>query len=129
MMGRWKLFGEGKAIKKYKDRLRDFPDDAETHFYLATAYEEKGRVQEAIDEFKETLRLNPKSAQSHFNLGILYANADDGKNAILHILKAGNLFKQKGDANNKERAFKRLHDYYQKYGFKPEDFAEEIKEL
>jgi len=123
-MGIWKLFGEGKAIRKYKERLQSFPDDAEAHFYLATAYEEKGHLLEAIGEFKETLRLNPKSAQAHFNLGILYEKADDGKNAIVHILKAGNLFSEKGDSNNKERAYKRLRDYYQKYGFKPEDFSE-----
>jgi tetratricopeptide (TPR) repeat protein len=128
-MGIWDLFGEGKAIKKYKERLRDFPDDAEAHFYLATAYEEKGRVQEAIAAFKKTLSLNPNSAQTYFNLGILYAKTGDGENAILHILKAANLFKEKGDSNNKERAYKRLHDYYQKYGFKPEDFTDEMKKL
>ena len=113
----WKLFGESKDIRKYRKRVQSFPDDAEAHFYLATAYEEKGRLEEAIDEFKETVRLNPKSAQSYFNLGILYEKMDDGKNAILNILKAGNLFNEKGDSNNKERAYKRLRDYYQKYGF------------
>lgn len=128
-MGLLDIFGEGKDIKKYKERLQSFPDDAEAHFYLATAYEEKGRLQEAIGEFKETLRLNPKSAQSYFNLGILYAKANDGKKAILHILKAGNLFNEKGDSHNKERAYKRLRDYYKKYGFKPEDFTEEMKEF
>ena len=121
------IFGNAKAIKKFRKRLQSHPDDAEAHFYLATAYEEKGRLQEAIGEFKETLRLNPKSAQSHFNLGILYEKTNEGKNAILHILKAGNLFSEKGDHNNKERAYKRLRDYYQKYGFKPEDFTDEMK--
>ena len=123
-MGIWNIFGEGKEIKKFKERLQSHPDDAEAHFYLATAFEEKGLLQEAIGEFKETLRLNPKSAGSHFNLGILYEKTNDGKNAILHILKAGSLFSEKGDPHNKERAYKRLRDYYQKFGFKPEDFTE-----
>ncbi len=128
-MGLLDIFGEGKAIKKLKERLQSHPDDAEAHFYLATAYEEKGRLQDAIGEFKETLRLNPKSAQAHFNLGILYEKTNAGKNAILHILKAGNMFSAKGDSNNKERAYKRLRDYYQKFGFQPEDFTEEMTEL
>ena len=124
-MGIWNLFSSNKEIKKYQERLKDNPDDAEAHFYLAAAYEEKGRLPEAIDEFKKTLAFNPKSAEVHFNLGILYEKVNDGKNAIVHILKAGNLFGEKGDPNNKERARKRLRDYYQKFGFKPEDFKEE----
>jgi tetratricopeptide (TPR) repeat protein len=124
-MGIWDIFAEGKTIKKHKERLQSNPDDAEAHFYLASAYEEKGRLPEAISEFKETLRLNPKSAEAHFNLGILNEKVQDGRNAILHILKAGNLFGEKGDQHNKERARKRLRDYYQKFGFKPEDFTED----
>jgi tetratricopeptide (TPR) repeat protein len=124
-MGIWNIFSEGREIKKHKERLQSNPDDAEAHFYLASAYEEKGRLQDAIAEFKETLRLNPKSAEVHFNLGILYETVKDGRNAILHILKAGNLFGEKGDPDNKERALKRLRDYYQKFGFKPEDFTED----
>ncbi|GJL79118.1 MAG: hypothetical protein NPINA01_21070 [Nitrospinaceae bacterium] len=123
-MAIWDIFSEGKTIKKLKERLQNNSDDAEAHFCLAAAYEEKGRLAEAIDEFNETVRLNPKSAEAHFNLGILYEKVNDGRNAIIHILKAGNLFGEKGDANNKERSRKRLRDYYQKFGFQPEDFAE-----
>lgn len=128
-MGIWDIFAEGREIKKHKQRLQSNPDDAEAHFYLATAYEEKGRLPEAIDEFKETLRLNPKSAEVHFNLGVLYEKVKDGRNAIVHILKAGNLFGEKGDPDNKARALKRLRDYYQKFGFKPEDFTEDRENL
>jgi len=123
-MGIWDIFAESQDIKKHKKRLQNNPDDAEAHFYLASAYEEKGRFPEAIDEFRETLRLNPKSAEAHFNLGILYEKVNDGRNAIVHILKAGNLFGEKGDSGNKERALKRLRDYYRKFGFKPEDFTD-----
>ena len=124
-MGIWNIFSESRTIKELKERLQNNPDDAEAHFNLAAVYEEKGRLPEAIDEFKETLRLNPKSAEAHFNLGILYEKVNDGRNAIIHILKAGNLFGEKGDPSNKERARKRLRDYYQKFGFKPEDFTED----
>lgn len=124
-MGIWNLFFERGTIKKFQERAQENPDDAEAHFYLAAAYEEKGRLPEAIDEFKKTLRLNPKSAEAHFNLGILYEKVNDGRNAVVHILKAGNLFGEKNDPNNKERARKRLRDYYRKFGFKPEDFSED----
>lgn len=123
-MGIFDIFaGRSRTIKKYKERLADDPEDAEAHFYLAAAYEERGRFRDAIREFQEALRLNPKSAEACFNLGILYAQINDGKKAIVHILKAGNLFGEKGDAANKERARKRLRGYYQKYGCKPEDFS------
>lgn len=125
-MGWFDIFASG-TIKKYQQRLQSNPDDAEAHFYLAAAYEEKGRVKDAIREFQEALRLNPRSAETHFNLGILYEQTNDGKNAVVHILKAGNLFGEKGDAANKERARKRLRDYYQKFGFKPEDFSDDLK--
>jgi len=122
-MGIFDVFAD-RTIKKYKERLADDPEDAEAHFYLAAAYEERGRIRDAIREFQETLRLNPKSAEACFNLGVLYEHINDGKKAIVYILKAGNLFGEKGDAANKERARKRLRDYYQRYGFKPEDFSD-----
>ncbi len=112
---------ESKAMRQYKARVAQNPDDAEAHFYLGAAYEEKGNARKAIQEFREALRIHPKSAEAHFNLGVLYESLNEGKPAVYHILKAGNLFGEKGDMKNKEKARKRLREYYQKFGFTPED--------
>ncbi len=112
---------ESKAVRQYKARLEKNPDDAEAHFYLGAAYEEKGKTRKAICEFEEALRIHPKSAEAHFNLGVLHESLNEGKQAVYHILKAGNLFGEKGDLKKKEKARKRLRDYYQKFGFSPED--------
>lgn len=117
-------FLDSKAIKKYQAALETNPGDPAAHFSLAVAYEEKGRARDAIREFEETLKLNPTSAEAHFNLGVLYESIRDGKNATLHILKAGNLFGQKNDAANKDRARIKLRQYYQKFGLKAEDLNE-----
>ncbi len=115
---------DSKDIKKYKAVVRENPEDAGAHFYLAAAYEQKERFPEALAEFEESLRINPNSAVTHFNLGILYEKVGDGRNAIVHITKAGSLFAERSDLHNKERARKRLRDYYKKFGFKPEEFEE-----
>lgn len=111
------IFGGGE-IKKCCQRVRDHPDDPEAHFQLGAACERRGKIPEAIDAFKETLRLAPRSAEAHFNLGVLFEKTGDGDNAIVHMNKAGTLFSERGDEGNKERARKRLRQYYEKFGFR-----------
>ncbi len=119
----WKLL-ESKKIRQLKTLVAAHPEDVEARFNLGTAYEEKGQRGKAIREFEEALRLNPKSAETEFNLGILYEKVNDGKRAIFHTLKAGNLFGERADVHNKERARKKLRELYQKFGFKQEDIEE-----
>jgi tetratricopeptide (TPR) repeat protein len=127
-MGEWSFFGSRK-IKKLKADVEDHPQSAEAHFNLGAAYEELGCVAEAIEAFQKTLHLHSRSAEAHFNLGVLYEELDEGKNAIIHMNKAGTLFSERGDGANKDRARKRLRGYYQKFGFEAKDIEGSIDEI
>jgi Flp pilus assembly protein TadD len=118
-----KIF-ESKEIKDLRAQAESMPDDPAAHFNLGTAFEKAGRTEEAITEFKETLNGNPNSAEAHYNLAILYASMNKGENAILHILKAGNLFGDKNDQVNKIEARGLLREYYRKFDIKSEDISQ-----
>jgi len=122
-MGLFDLFTGGEFKKRLK-AVQDNPDDPEAHFKLAAAYEERSSTGAAIRHFQETLRLQPRSAEAHFNLGILFESEGDGENAIVHMNRAGTLFSERADGANKERARKRLRDYYDKYGFRGKEDPE-----
>lgn len=122
-MGLRKIF-ESREIKELRAKMESSKDDPEAHFNLGTAYERAGRVKEAVHEFEETLKVNPKSAEANYNLAILYERANEGEKAILHILKAGNLFSNKNDQVNKVEARGLLREYYKKFDAKPEDFSQ-----
>ena len=119
-----KIF-ESKEIKVLRAQVKSTPDDPAAHFNLGAAYEKAGRVKDAIREFEETLKSNPKSAETHYNLALLYEKQNDGEKAILHILKAGNLFSNKNDQVNKVESRGLLREYYRKFNFNPEDFPQD----
>ena len=118
-----KIF-ESKEIKVLRAQVKSAPDDPAAHFNLGAAYEKSGRAKDAIGEFEETLKGNPKSAEAHYNLALLHESLGEGENAILHIIKAGNLFGNKNDQVNKMEARGLLRKYYRKFNFKPEDFPQ-----
>ena len=114
------FFIERKEIKQRKAELSIAPNDPANHFNLGAAYNKAGNIKAAVHEFEETIKINPNSAEAHFNLGILYEGLNQGEKAIVHILKAGNLFGEKNDSVNKMEARKLLKEFYKKFGFKPE---------
>jgi tetratricopeptide (TPR) repeat protein len=115
------FFFENKEIKERKKELSIQPNDPAAHFNLGAAYEKAGKLQDAIKEFGETIKFHPNSAEAHFNLGILYDSVKQGEKAIMHILKAENLFGDKNDSVNKMESRRLLKEFYKKFGFKPED--------
>lgn len=117
-----KLF-ESREIKELRAKVESMPDEPAAHFNLGAAYEKSGRYEDAVREFEETLKGNPKSAEAHYNLALLYEQMNEGEKAILHILKAGNLFSNKNDQVNKVKARGLLREYYRKFNIKPEDSA------
>ena len=104
--------------------MESLPGDPAAHFDLGAAYERAGRAEEAICEFEETLKGNPKSAEAHYILAVLYESMNNGEKAILHILKAGNLFGNKNDQVNKVEARGLLRQYYRKFDVTPEDYPQ-----
>lgn len=105
-------FLKNKTVAVYQDRIAENPDDAEAHFLLGVQYEQQGRVDKAISAFEEVLRINPRSAESLFNLAQLHNLKNNGPMAIRYITQAGNLFSQKNDTENKDKARKLLREYH-----------------
>jgi len=101
------------------------PNDPGAHFNLGAAYNKAGKIHDAVREFEETVKIHSGSAEAHFNLGVLYASLNKSEKAIVHILKAGNLFGEKNDSVNKMESRRLLKEFYKKFGFKPEDIAVE----
>ncbi|MBC8283990.1 MAG: tetratricopeptide repeat protein [Nitrospinae bacterium] len=118
-------FFESKEIKQRKAGLSAAPNDPAAHFNLGAAYDQAGKVKDAVHEFEETIKIHPNSAEAHFNLGVLYETLNQGEKAIVHILKAGNLFGEKNDSVNKMEARRLLKQFYKKFGFKPEEMEAE----
>ena len=113
-----KLFGSNK-IREYEVRLEREPDNPQWRFELAAEYERRGQFPRAIEAFLETLKLSPRSAEAHFNLGILYEKTQNGRQAVFHMVQAGNLFSERNDSENKDKARTLLRSLYKKFGSLP----------
>jgi len=117
-MSIWSWFGPDK-LKKCEARARKEPDNPQVQFELGTEYERRGLNHQAIEAFLKTLEHNPRSAESHFNLGVLYETVDNGRQAIFHMAQAGNLFSERNDTANKDKARSKLKAYYQQFNQPP----------
>ena len=117
-MSFWNWFGSGK-LKKCEEKARNEPENPQYHFELATEYERRGRYPQAIEAFHHALKLSPRSAETHFNLGVLYETTGNGRQAIFHMVQAGNLFSERNDVENKDKARKKLKTYYKQLDFQP----------
>lgn len=113
-MSLWNLFGSNK-IREYEARVEREPDDPQWRFELAAEYDRRGQFARAMEAFHETLKLSPRSAEAHFNLGILYEKAQNGRQAIFHMVQAGNLFSERNDSENKDKARTKLRRLYKKF--------------
>ena len=89
-----------EAIGCYEQALRVRPDDAPTHFNLATALEEGGRVQEAIGQYEQALQLNPNYPEAHNNLGLALERLGRTSEAIEHYERALRLNPNMAEAHN-----------------------------
>jgi tetratricopeptide (TPR) repeat protein len=113
-------FGSGK-LKECEEKTRREPENPQCHFELATEYDRRGQYPQAIEAFQQTLKLSPRSAETQFNLGVLYETTGNGRKAIFHMVQAGNLFSERNDMENKDKARKKLKVYYKKFDFQSGD--------
>ena len=115
-MSFWNWFGSGK-LKECEEKARREPENPQCHFELGTEYERRGQYPQAIEAFHQALKLSPRSPETHFNLGVLYETTQNGRQAIFHMVQAGNLFSERNDIENKDKARKKLKAYYKQFDF------------
>jgi tetratricopeptide (TPR) repeat protein len=71
----WKLLGvaltmqgkDGTAVLQQAAELK--PDDAETHFYLGNAWQDRQRLADAVASYRRAIGIDPQFAEAHNNLG------------------------------------------------------------
>lgn len=57
----------------WADTVKKSPNNANVHYNLAWASQERGYIPGAIEHYREAARLDPeRSADAHYNLGVIY---------------------------------------------------------
>ena len=97
---------------------------AKRYFEMAVEHHLTGNNEEAIDAFKESLRYNNKDATTHYYLSLVYDRKQMGAAAIKHMLKAEEFFEVEGRDYWKDRARKKVEEYYHLYKYSREEFEE-----
>ena len=136
-----------RQISFFENRLQAKPDDANFHFQLGTKYYELGRFfderakrvvftekneldrnranrlyLDSIDHLQTSLEMQPNNAGAHFNLSVSYLVQGDGENAIAHMRKSEQIFMDLKDKRGVAKARKALREWFDRYGYRPEDF-------
>ena len=76
------------AIADYTKALEYAPDDAQTYFNLATAYQANNQVDQAIQSYNKADQLDLKGqADAFYFLGTIYEERKNNKTAIENYLK------------------------------------------
>lgn len=79
-------------------------------------------LHEQIEHDQETIAHNPNDPNVHYQVALNSQDRGDGEGAIIHMMKAEELYKTAKDIRGMARARKALRGYYQTYGYLPEDF-------
>ncbi len=137
-----------RQISFFDDRLKAKPDDPNLHFQMGTKFYELGRYYESkadrilwtrnnntdmekarrlykdsIEHLKKSLQIQPGNAGAHFNISLTYLVEGDGENAISHMRESEKLFMKNKDKRGIAKARKALREWFDRYGYRPEDFT------
>lgn len=80
-----------KAIGLLSEVEKANASNFETYYYLAMAYQKRGRTDAAISNFEKCIHLNPNHAAAHLQLGLLYEAQKATDLAEHHLLRARDL--------------------------------------
>lgn len=114
------------SLPKFQEVARLTPNDPKAHYNLGLNYNKLKKYEDAIASFKEALRLDPGYAGAYLMLGSVYNSLKDGRNAVIHTLKAGKLYEKQNNEKGKARSERNLEKLLEKYELKREDF-EDVK--
>ncbi|MCZ6712902.1 MAG: tetratricopeptide repeat protein [Deltaproteobacteria bacterium] len=70
------------AIREYRNALKLYQKDPETHFGVSEAYRRKGVFDLAEHHLQQTLRLDPANVDARLNLGVVYLQMERWQDAI-----------------------------------------------
>jgi hypothetical protein len=85
-------------------------------------YANKQAQEALIEGYLSDIKKDPKDASAHFSLGEIYDNYEKGADAILHTRLAEKYYLKNKDIKGIAESRRNLREYYDRYGFKPEDF-------
>jgi hypothetical protein len=79
-------------------------------------------MKEQIEHDEELVRNNPNDPDVHYQVALNNQGRGDGEGAIIHMIKAEQLYRVAKDIRGLARSRKALREYFQTYGYLPEDF-------
>lgn len=80
--------GAQSAINYFNQQLREDPQDPDSRYGLALAYQEAGKAPKAIEVFKSIIAEHPEDSEVSRDLGILYFNVREFEQAADKLAKA-----------------------------------------
>lgn len=79
-------------------------------------------AREQVAHDQEMISKSPNDPDIHYKVAINSRHRGDGEGAIIHMMKAEQLYKVQKDIRGLARSRKHLREFYNTYGYQPEDF-------
>jgi tetratricopeptide (TPR) repeat protein/V8-like Glu-specific endopeptidase len=119
-----KLENWDEAIVSYKKALGINPRHYFAHVNLGVSYMRLEAWDSAVKQFKGAINLLPLFPEAHGFIGLAYDGINDGKNAIIHMMKAEQIYKIKNNFMMVQKSRKNLRKFYARYGYNSDDFKQ-----
>jgi eukaryotic-like serine/threonine-protein kinase len=105
------------AIRSYETLVREFPNDPESYFNLASIYEQSGQdYDKAIENYRNALAGDASYAPAHYGLGRAYFRKGNFEEALKSFDAALRIQDQLGNLEGKATALNGLGAVYYEMG-------------